>query len=72
MFLRLVLGNGGSSHHIEPALYLQQITRWRGRDAGMSHGQAATQDNVSFCIPADQVTDTVRALHCELGLENVP
>lgn len=38
----------------------------------MSHGQAATQDNVSFCIPADQVTDTVRALHCELGLENVP
>ena len=33
--------------------------------------QAATQDSVSFCIPADQVTETVRALHRELGLEDV-
>ena len=31
--------------------------------------QAATEHSVSFCIPEDQVADTVRFLHCELGLE---
>jgi aspartate kinase len=31
--------------------------------------QAATEHNVSFCIPEDQVPDTVRFLHHELGLE---
>jgi len=31
--------------------------------------QAATEDSVSFCIPADRVTDTVQFLHRELGLE---
>lgn len=31
--------------------------------------QAATEYSVSFCIPEDQVTDTVRFLHRELGLE---
>ena len=31
--------------------------------------QAATEYNVSFCIPEDQVADTVRFLHRELGLE---
>lgn len=31
--------------------------------------QAATEYNVSFCIPEDQVMDTVRFLHRELGLE---
>jgi aspartate kinase len=30
--------------------------------------QAATEHNVSFCIPEDQVGDTVRFLHAELGL----
>jgi aspartokinase/homoserine dehydrogenase 1 len=32
--------------------------------------QAATEYSVSFCIPEDQVTDTVRFLHRELGLED--
>jgi aspartokinase/homoserine dehydrogenase 1 len=31
--------------------------------------QAATEHSVSFCIPEDQVSDTVRCLHRELGLE---
>ena len=31
--------------------------------------QAATEYNVSFCIPEDQVAETVRFLHRELGLE---
>ncbi len=31
--------------------------------------QAATEQSVSFCIPEDQVADTVRFLHRELGLE---
>jgi aspartate kinase len=31
--------------------------------------QAATEHNVSFCIPEDQVADTVQFLHTELGLE---
>jgi aspartate kinase len=31
--------------------------------------QAATEHNVSFCIPEEQVADTVRFLHAELGLE---
>ena len=31
--------------------------------------QAATEQSVSFCIPEDQLTDTVRCLHRELGLE---
>ncbi len=33
--------------------------------------QAATEYNVSFCIPEDQMADTVRALHRELGLERI-
>lgn len=33
--------------------------------------QAATEYNVSFCIPEDQVADTVRFLHRELGLETL-
>ncbi|MBN1246535.1 MAG: aspartate kinase [Anaerolineae bacterium] len=32
--------------------------------------QAATEHSVSFCIPEDQVTATVRFLHKELGLES--
>jgi aspartate kinase len=32
--------------------------------------QAATEYSVSFCIPQDQVADTVRFLHRELGLED--
>jgi aspartokinase/homoserine dehydrogenase 1 len=32
--------------------------------------QAATEHNVSFCIPEEQVADTVRFLHRELGLED--
>ena len=31
--------------------------------------QAATEHSVSFCIPEDQVAETVRFLHRELGLE---
>ena len=31
--------------------------------------QAATEYNVSFCIPEEQMVDTVRFMHCELGLE---
>lgn len=31
--------------------------------------QAATEYNVSFCIPEDQMADAVRFLHRELGLE---
>ena len=31
--------------------------------------QAASEYSVSFCIPEDQVIDTVRFLHRELGLE---
>ena len=31
--------------------------------------QAATEYSVSFCIPAEQLADTVRFLHTELGLE---
>ncbi|MBN1483878.1 MAG: aspartate kinase [Chloroflexia bacterium] len=31
--------------------------------------QAATEDNVSFCIPEEQLADTVRFLHRELGVE---
>jgi aspartokinase/homoserine dehydrogenase 1 len=31
--------------------------------------QAATEHSVSFCVPEDQVADTVRFLHRELGLE---
>jgi aspartokinase/homoserine dehydrogenase 1 len=30
--------------------------------------QAATEHSVSFCVPEDQVADTVRCLHRELGL----
>jgi aspartate kinase len=33
--------------------------------------QAATEYSVSFCIPEDQVADTVRFLHRELGLEEI-
>jgi len=33
--------------------------------------QASTEHSVSFCIPEDQVADTVRFLHRELGLEDV-
>jgi aspartokinase len=32
--------------------------------------QAATEHNVSFCIPQDQVADTVGFLHRALGLES--
>jgi aspartokinase/homoserine dehydrogenase 1 len=32
--------------------------------------QAATEHSVSFCIPEDQVANTVRFLHRELGLED--
>jgi aspartate kinase len=32
--------------------------------------QAATERSVSFCIPEDQLADTVRYLHRELGLED--
>ncbi len=32
--------------------------------------QATTEHNISFCIPEEQVADTVRFLHTELGLEN--
>jgi aspartokinase/homoserine dehydrogenase 1 len=31
--------------------------------------QAATEHSVSFCVPEDQVADTVRYLHRKLGLE---
>ncbi len=31
--------------------------------------QAATENSVSFCLPEDQLADTVRFLHQELGLE---
>jgi aspartate kinase len=31
--------------------------------------QAATEYSVSFCVPEDQMTEAVRYLHCELGLE---
>jgi aspartokinase len=31
--------------------------------------QAATEHSVSFCIPEDQVVDTARFLHRELGLD---
>ena len=31
--------------------------------------QAATEHSVSFCVPEEQVADTVRFLHHELGLE---
>ncbi len=34
--------------------------------------QAIEGDAVSFCIPASRVADTVRFLHCELGLEDGP
>ena len=36
----------------------------------ISVAQAATEHSVSFCIPEDQVADTVRFLHRELGLED--
>lgn len=32
--------------------------------------QAATENSISFCIPEEQMEDTVRFLHRELGLEN--
>jgi aspartate kinase len=32
--------------------------------------QAGTEYSVSFCIPEEQVADTVRFLHRELGLED--
>ena len=32
--------------------------------------QAASEYSVSFCIPEDQVDETVRFLHRELGLES--
>jgi bifunctional aspartokinase / homoserine dehydrogenase 1 len=32
--------------------------------------QAATETSVSFCIPEDQVADTVRFLHRDLGLDS--
>jgi hypothetical protein len=32
--------------------------------------QAAAEYSVSFCIPAEQIVDTVRFLHKELGLED--
>jgi len=35
----------------------------------ISVAQAATEYSVSFCVPEDQVADTVRFLHRELGLE---
>jgi aspartate kinase len=33
--------------------------------------QAATEDSVSFCIPGDKVSEIVRFLHRELGLERM-
>jgi aspartokinase/homoserine dehydrogenase 1 len=32
--------------------------------------QAATENSISFCLPEEQMEDTVRFLHGELGLEN--
>ena len=32
--------------------------------------QEATEDSVTFCIPAEDVAETIRFLHRELGLEN--
>jgi aspartokinase/homoserine dehydrogenase 1 len=32
--------------------------------------QAATENSISFCLPEEQMEDTVRFLHSELGLEN--
>jgi len=32
----------------------------------------AAEDSLTFCIPADDVADTVRFLHRELGLEDEP
>ena len=32
--------------------------------------QEAAEDSVTFCIPAEDVAETVRFLHRELGLEN--
>ncbi|MGD2178562.1 MAG: hypothetical protein PVG71_12145 [Anaerolineae bacterium] len=40
------------------------------RDAVIAVAQAATERSVSFCIPEDQLADTVRFLHRELGLED--
>ena len=41
----------------------------RQRTRVIAVAQAATEYSVSFCIPEDQVADTVRYLHRDLGLE---
>jgi len=62
------------------------VPGWNGNETGIvshafsalgKHGtrviavaQAATEYSVSFCIPEEQVADTVRFLHRELGLED--
>jgi aspartate kinase len=42
----------------------------KGRTQVIAVAQPATERNVSFCIPEEQVEETVRLLHSELGLDN--
>lgn len=41
----------------------------KGRIQVISVAQPATERSVSFCIPEEQVSETVRLLHTELGLD---
>ncbi len=42
----------------------------KGRTQVIAVAQPATERSVSFCIPEEQVVETVRLLHVELGLDN--
>jgi len=61
-------GDGGEKEH---GVVSQAFSALGQRDTRViAVAQAATEYSVSFCIPEDQMRDTVRFLHCELGLED--
>ena len=43
----------------------------KGRTQVIAVAQPATERSVSFCIPEDQVPDTVRLLHAQLDLDSI-
>jgi aspartate kinase len=59
--------SNGNSNGVVPNAY---AALGMGRTQVIAVAQPATERSVSFCIPDDQVVDTVRLLHTELGLDN--
>ena len=60
------LSNGRSNS----AVSLAYAALGKGGTQVIAVAQPATERSISFCIPEDQVPDTVRLLHTELGLDD--